>query len=380
MDVYETKDVLVLAKRYKNTKRSYLLINPLQAKHLPTIPSKALKMMNCLGEKIAEKYASANLVIGFAETATAIAAVVSQYFGNECKFIHTTRESERGLSNWIYFSEEHSHAVEQKLFSGQLRRWISESPQIIFVDDEISTGKTLLNVIEQLRDAYPEARFKQFVAASIINRLAPEHEKRLLDSGIECEYLVKLDHTDFTKDVDLYHVRPAESLDIGEAKFEDDIICLKEPLPDPRFGVVISEYMAACKATAIQLSKQILKDLEANSEILVLGTEECMYPALILAEQIEKNNLNVSVRCHATTRSPIGVCDSAFYPIQTGYKIHSFYDEKRDTYIYNIAAYEMVIVFTDSVSDDIRARGDISVIFRMNGCKKVVFIEGGHCV
>lgn len=72
MTTFTQNDVLVLAKRHHNTKRTYLLVNPLQAKHLPVSPSKSLEMMTCLGKQIAQKYPSAKLVIGFAETATAI--------------------------------------------------------------------------------------------------------------------------------------------------------------------------------------------------------------------------------------------------------------------------------------------------------------------
>ena len=86
---YSENDVLRLAKRHHNTKRTYLLINPLQAKHLPVSPSKSLEMMTCLGKQIARKYPTARLVIGFAETATAIAATVAGCLDPECKYIHT---------------------------------------------------------------------------------------------------------------------------------------------------------------------------------------------------------------------------------------------------------------------------------------------------
>ena len=380
MDSYETKEVLVLAKRYNNTKRSYLLINPLQAKHMPAIPSEALKMMKCLGEKIAKKYPTAGLVIGFAETATAIATVVSECIGGSCRLFYTTRESDRGLLDWIYFNEEHSHAVEQKLFTGGLERWIRESQQIIIVDDEISTGKTLLNMVEQLRTTYPDIRSRQIIAASIINRLSPENEARFRESGVESEYLVKLDEIDFSKDVAGYNVKNAESIEDERTVSEDEVIHLQEPLPDPRFGVSISDYTVFCRRNASSLSQSFFQEMSPNSEILVLGTEECMYPALILAEQIEKDYMNVSVRCHATTRSPIGICDSAFYPIQTGYKLHSFYEEERDTYIYNLNAYDIAVVFTDSTSDDRIARADLSMLLHRNGCKRVVFVEGGRRV
>ena len=72
MSVYSISNTLQIAKRYKNPKRTYLLVNPLQAKHIPVSPSESLTMMTKLGELLRSKYPNSNLIIGFAETATPI--------------------------------------------------------------------------------------------------------------------------------------------------------------------------------------------------------------------------------------------------------------------------------------------------------------------
>ena len=58
MSEYTIDNVLRIAKRHNNAKRSYLLVNPLQAKHMPVKPSQALEMMHCLGENLYKKYPS----------------------------------------------------------------------------------------------------------------------------------------------------------------------------------------------------------------------------------------------------------------------------------------------------------------------------------
>ena len=377
MTTYTQNDVLVLAKRHHNTKRTYLLVNPLQAKHLPVSPSKSLEMMTCLGKQIAQKYPSAKLVIGFAETATAIAATVAGCFDTECKYIHTTREEYSGLTNWVYFSEEHSHAVEQKLYTKNLAQWISESPQVIFVDDEISTGKTLLNIVEQLRETFPETKTKQIVSASIINRLSPEHEAHFRNMGIESELLVKVSDADFTSAVAQFEISPAEPIGSRDNAYEENTIHTQEGLMNPRLGVDISKYIENCKTVAASALNTISDLITPASSILVLGTEECMYPALILGRELERKFPIISVRCHATTRSPIGICVDPSYPIHLGYKIHSFYSDVRETFIYNLDCYDAAIVFTDTSSNDLQARADISKALRTNGCPKIMFIEGG---
>ena len=168
MNDYTEADVLLLAKRWQNSKRSYLLVNPLQAKHCPSDPGQALAMMRSLGRQVAEHYPQARLVIGFAETATAIGATLASCLGPDCWYIQTTRENVLGGQNWVDFQEEHSHAVEQKLCGDRLAEAIEHSPQLVFVDDEFSTGQTLLNMVNQLRLQYPAAENREIVAASII--------------------------------------------------------------------------------------------------------------------------------------------------------------------------------------------------------------------
>ena len=199
--MYTAKDTLRLAKRYNNTKRSYLLVNPLQAKHIPVSPTESLNMMNALGKKLSEKYPKTKLIIGFAETATAIGAAVAECFSPNCVYVHTTRESVPRVIDWVYSAEEHSHATEQKLIGDYLGGWISATDSVIFVDDEITTGKTLINLIDQLRAKYPQLNKKQVIAASILNRVSAVNELRLSEANIACEWLVKVPEEDYSAEV-----------------------------------------------------------------------------------------------------------------------------------------------------------------------------------
>lgn len=374
---YTAENTLVLGKRHHNIKRTYLLINPLQAKHLPVSPGKSLKMMTCLGMQIARKYPEAKLVIGFAETATAVAAAVAGCLGDDCRYIHTTRETCGDLSDWIYFQEEHSHAVEQKLYCGELATWTSGTSQIIFVDDEISTGKTLLNVIGQLRKEFPEIRNKKIVAASIINRLSREDEKRFSDAGIESVFLVKMGGEDLTEAVAHFEIAPAGSVNVEKNLADYEVIQTDVSYMNARLGVTISKYKAQCQAEAAKLAGYFAQSFGNNRNVLVLGTEECMYPSLILGQELERSGIAASVKCHATTRSPIGICQDEDYPIHSGFKLHSLYDNRRETYIYNLTAYDVAVVVTDTTEKDPWARSELSEALRRNGCPRVIFVEGG---
>lgn len=362
---YTSDNVLKIAKRLNNAKRSYLLVNPLQAKHIPVSPKKALGMMRTLGKILREKYPEAKLVIGFAETATAIGAAACECFADDCVYIHTTRESFDG--EFVYFSEEHSHAVEQKLYAELLDELICRTGQIIFIDDEISTGKTLINIVECLKKRFPSAVGKEFIAASLINRVSEENEARLLAAGIKSECLVKLPCEDYEKAVG--QIQAEEAKQVKPNEFDDfTIMQCSSKIPNARIGVKIGFYKR--KVREIMSSCAMLPDLPNDADILVLGTEECMYPALIFGEILEES-YGARVLCHSTTRSPIGINRAEGYPIKSGYKLRSFYESSRETFIYNLEKHDYAVIVSDSSADFSDGLKDLATALSENGCKNI---------
>lgn len=378
---YTEQDILRLGKRHNNKKRTYLLINPLQSKHIPAAPSDSLNMMKTLGEKVAKKHPNARLVIGFAETATAIGAAVASCLTDECIYIHTTREEFENISNWVEFSEEHSHAVEQKLYAEDLCFYIANTAEIILVDDELSTGKTLINITHQLKETCPELKSKRIVAASIINRLTDTNIDRLRSEGIECEYLVKLPEIDYTNAVKSIEISsPIDLTKEQQSCMSVEEITLTKRFLDPRMGVSIREYNLFCKDIAQEICQKIKNKVLCTDNMLVLGTEEFMYPAIMTALEIEHQHIANSVRCHSTTRSPIGINNSDDYPIKEGYKIPSFYDSSRETYIYNLKKYDKIIIITDSCGDSAAAISKLSMALTRYGNEDIIYIRGGRHV
>ena len=370
---YTESELLKLAKRFHNTKRTYLLVDPLQGKHLPVKPSEAMEMLHSLGELVKKEYGGSKLVIGFAETATAVGMAVAEVIGDDCVYIHTTRENISSESDWIEFQEEHSHATDQKLAASNLKKWLAETDTVIFVDDEISTGKTIINFIEQLKIYYPEIAEKKLVAASIINRVSEQNNAKMMSFGIESISLLKMDETDLAGCVEKYNIRGAEELNKKADTAEYELVVSETGLLDPRLGVDTGVYKDNCKEFAVEFTGRIELD-DTVKRVLVLGTEECMYPAIVLGDTIEKE-FKVDVLTHSSTRSPIGICDDVDYPIHRGFKIKSFYDDERSTYIYNLEKYDLVIVVTDSKFE---FSGDNTLIEALHqmGNDKVILYRG----
>ena len=378
MPDYTKEDTLRLAKRFQNSKRPYLLVNPLQAKHIPVSPSAALTMMGALGELLAKQYPGAGLVLGFAETATAVGAAVAASLGPECVYLHTTRENFPQAGQWLEFLEEHSHAVEQKLPGDRLPEWLAATDTVILVDDEISTGKTLRNMVAELEGRYPQLRDKQIVAASILNRVSPKNQRLLEEAGIRSQYLVKLplqeDYAALVEGLEVAEAPPAES--VAEVFHSEVLACGK--LLDPRLGMPIGTYQDSCAGLAQAFLAGPGQSIRSGSRVIVLGTEECMYPALVLGQALEREGCQV--RCHATTRSPIGVCGLGDYPIRSGAKLPSFYDEARPTYLYNIDGYDAIVVVSDTPVEGTGALASLLGAFPPQAGRKVFYVQGGRHV
>lgn len=396
---YTERDMLRVSRRLNNTKRSYLLVNPLQGKHHPSRPEEALAMMGALGDAVATTGAerAPALVIGFAETATAVGAAVAARLGPLARYITTTREQVPGVAEWLHFQEEHSHAVEQKLCADGLDAPVGAGAGIVIVDDELSTGKTLRNIAARLRERYPELAGRRFLAASLINRLSGENMARLTDAGIDCVSLLRLPEGDCAAIAESYEIEPpvdvrgrsdlpAARLECAQAPGERDAsglpgsrvaasggspLGLMARLPDVRRGVDAAEYARRCAELARELAATEALRALAGRSVQVLGTEEFMYPALLLARELSRF---ADVRVHATTRSPIGVCASPGYPITNGCLLRSCYDPARPTYVYDLSPCDATVAFTDAAHPE-PGLEDLSRAICHHGCNRLIAIR-----
>lgn len=373
---YTEKDLLRIAKRINNPKRTYLLVNPFQGKHIPVDPNIALHMMADLGRTIKEQYPGNPLVIAFSETATAIGAAVAAEIGEQCVYLQTTREQDEIIQKWIYFSEEHSHATEQKLCGDDLEQRINGCDYILLVDDEISTGKTIMNTVSAIRKFCVSARQKRFVVASIINRV--ENIESFSAHSIAFVYLLHLNALKCEEMVKETSVSEAQSAQDSMAIAVPDVVRLCTPIPTPRRGVVMKDYLEACRRIVSEILYHV--SLGNAESVLVLGTEEFMYPPLLLAKKLSIENTEMTVRFHATTRSPIGICSAKNYPIYNGCKLPSVYSEDRVTYLYDIESYDLVIVFSDAEQVVPEAIESLQQSLVIKGCSKVLFFYGSNHV
>ncbi len=337
----QKNNMIGIAQRENNHKRNYLFVNRFQAKHIPVSPSKALKLFQKLGEKVYCDYKNKKTtMIGFAETATAIASTVAIHSPDDVYYIHTSREILPSKHSVVEFKEEHSHATQQILYCKKVEEMLFQAEKILFIEDEITTGKTILNFIEALQK---KGIYADFGACSIVNSMDKQHRDVFHEKNISLYALLNWNES------------------ISDKLFLDNTIVnekMKRELPssvhymtlyttvNPRLGCSAKEYQMCC----MHLAEQIYNIVCSNTikSILILGTEECMYPAILTGEYIEKKGICKTVKTHSTTRSPIVPRVQQQYPIFNRISFESLYEKGRKTYLYNLEKYDIVIIVTDA--------------------------------
>ena len=381
------KNLIAIAKRENNTRRPFLLVNPIQGKHIPTAPSQCLSLFSALAERVFKEQTYVyehTLIIGFAETATAIGMGLAACAPFPAAYIQTTREHYEG-KEFLYFNEEHSHATDQMVIREFLDRHLTPETHIIFAEDEVTTGKTIENFIRVLKKTYPDYNFS-FGIASILNGMGEEKRKELKQQGIALHFLLSVPAYDYDKILSAYSYE--ESLCLRCSKLPEHNFLKKDFCKDTdqtsfrllylgnyqntRLGVMAPEYLQLCR----QLSEKILQEaglLEMSGQrILVLGTEELMYAGIYLGSYIEEHTNN-QVLFHATTRSPILPSREEDYPLHRRYELTSFYEQNRTTYLYNLDTYDLCLVLTDSPNHT-TAMEELYQALTFHRCGKIIHI------
>ncbi len=344
---YSVDDLVRLAKRDNNNIRPYLYVNPIQGKHIPTNPEDTMMMCRTLANMVKEAYPSDRLfVIGFAETATGIAASVCHYLDNVIFYQNTTREHTEN-EEYLYFTESHSHATDQMLRTNGIGDCLEKVDRVVFIDDEVTTGNTICKLADILKEKYGTKEIK-FSIVSILNSMTNLRVNQLEDEGIECLFISDLPfeykkdsimNVSYEEDRDTF-CKSDKLLDVECVEFDTKI--------NARKAVVFSDYEKETERYVSEIENNI--GYERYSDILVLGTEECMYPALRLGEILNRDGAAEVVKVHATTRSPIIASGAEDYPLSHRYQIRSVYDKTRDTYVYNLRKYDKVIIVTDTAN------------------------------
>lgn len=324
-----------------NKKRGFLFVSKVLGKHIPVSPQKMDRLYAQMAQQLKPLIKQEpTLVIGMAETATALGHGVFDKiheFSPDSVYMHTTRYN-LDKPRMLNFMEEHCHAPSHILYhphDQEITDKLKKVKNIVIVDDEISTGNTLVNFSKQLQalkdsGVLPELKPDGILTSTILQW---DSSKKTLDAAkIKAVSLYKGDFKFVSKpDLEL-DVKPG----IKKVKsVSDRTDCLDDEIPHNfgRFGVSDIHVDLAKFFTDSEL-----QDMK-NKKVLVLGTGEFMYPAFLVAKQLEKKGVNAVFQ--ATTRSPINVEGA----IKSKIGFPDNYHENIDNFLYNIKhGYDKILV------------------------------------
>ena len=324
---WKLDDLLSFAERI-NPKRAFLFVSKVLGKHIPVAPSVMQKSYQDLAALIPKNLPYPISVIGMAETAVGLGAGVYRElkpdFGENAIFLTTTRHPVETLPTLGLFLEEHSHAQDQFILSSHdalKHQHILSSKTLILVDDEISTGKTFRNLILSLKKSGLE-HVERIILVTLVNWA----EQLLVtdDLGIPVE-VVSLLHghwqwQDNNKEIDIQMPNVSSTQQQSQK-----IIAPNDWGREPTF--------LDCSVW------QQIKSIQAHEKVLVLGSGEFTWIPFLMAEQLEKQG--VEVYFSSTTRSPI----------MQGHAIESIclfkdnYGLNMNNYAYNVKHQEFDRVF-----------------------------------
>lgn len=359
--MYTENELVGIAKRENNNKRKYLVVNKLQGKHVPVSGRTAFNMFDKLAEKVRAAYNDEKLLlIGFAETATAIGARLAVCL--DSYYMQTTREVIDNVE-YLFFTESHSHATEQKLVKNDVDSVIDKISRIVFVEDEVTTGSTILKIIDIIERLYPNK--VSFSVASLLNGMDKNAMNIYNNRNISVHYLVKTNHSEYTAIAEgvagdgEYAAENTDEASVEEYRLNGYI--------NARRLCVGSEYNKACESLWTKIEK--ICNFNSTEKVLVIGTEEFMYPSLYTASRIEDKV--GCVFCHSTTRSPIEVSREDNYPLHRRFELSSLYDDNRRTYIYDIGEYDTVIIITDSPNNSYKGLNTLVNAVKSSGNENI---------
>ncbi|MEO9140046.1 MAG: phosphoribosyltransferase domain-containing protein, partial [Jatrophihabitans sp.] len=301
------EELVGLALR-RNPRRAHLLVSTVLDKHVPADPRLVRDTGLELGERVAAMLTpaelSADLVLGFAETATGLGHFVAEALG--APYLHSTRRHVATATPYAGFEEEHSHATSHRLLPEDPALLDGRGP-LVLVDDELSTGRTARNTIAALHAAAPRSRY---VVATLVDlRGEADHAAMIqfaADLGVTVDVVALASGTvrwpeDFPERAAaaVEQANPASTRSpgaVGEL-VRHRALWPREVREGGRHGFGPLDVEAARRAAAA-VADELVPRL-AGEDVLVLGTEELMYaPTLIgvhLADRVS------SVRVSSTT-------------------------------------------------------------------------------
>lgn len=399
VNLLNLEDLVGVALR-KNPKRAHLLVSKVLGKHYPQSPRIIQSAAHILAEQVSnfmlyelenegvsfnqgsltdlasalagDRQAAVNLsedlnnllllpfnktaVFGFAETATALGASIADRIEADY-YINSTRYPDIGAEPYGFFEEEHSHASSHHLTPKDSSVLSDPETIMVLVDDELTTGNTLMNTIEMLQKT---AQHSVYLIATLVDLRNDEARVKMAEFASRNNVTVEV-FSLFSGHLEI----PVDAAKKAEPIIEE-IKKAVEPVGSSRSGTIFfRHYLDSPEPTKngvtsfddVTTKAQLVATQLATlvvGKTLVLGIEEEMYFPLRVAQILEDSH-GKDISFSTTTRSPVVAYNNEGYAIQDRikYEVPPVEGDTSDRFSYNIGfnRFDSIVILTNGAEE-----------------------------
>lgn len=316
-----------------NPKRGFLIVSKVLGRHLPAEPKAMRGAMDVLGQKLPANLPGPIVVLGMAETATALgqgvfAAYLDAQQREDVVYLQSSRQIVEGAKLIASFEESHSHATTHliQVTNFNIEDMVCDAQTLVIVDDECSTGNTYVAAANAMMKVMPNLGL--VVTCCITDWSGKRYIRSMPKQTLPVSIL---EGTMEWKSSDVVHspTLPAVSNVPGQA---------------PKNGML--------SRSGLWLPEQASRKsvyVKPKERFLVLGEGEHSYEALLIAEEIEMKGGIAAVQC--ITRSPALLG----FAIKTKTPFSDSYSSGAPCFLYNILHHkpDRIVIVAEQLANQV---------------------------
>jgi len=374
---YELEDLLGFAQRI-NPKRAFLFVSKVLGRHIPVAPSTMRHAFTDLANLVPDDLPEPILVIGMAETAVGLSAGVHQALQTRypnALLLNSTRHAQHdgnhkknSHSLLTTFSEDHSHASQHLIYQSAdkvTQAQLLASKTLIMVDDEASTGNTCVNVVTALRNA-GLTELEQVHLTTLVDWSLNQNQAQ---ADVDDNISARLPNIDFHRhhllsgawqwtdapNPESITMPSVDTTEAGSHTLGDTGNWGRLPTLDSTDGFenYLLKFQAAFNVfnQQAQSEKASFEKEQLPQRILVLGSNEFVWLPFLLAEWLETQTQNATVKFSALTRSPIALGGA----ITTMLSFSDNYGLGMTNFAYNVepSDWDLIVLCVETSADSV---------------------------
>jgi len=371
---YELEDLLGFAQRI-NPKRAFLFVSKVLGRHIPVTPSTMRHAFTDLANLVPDDLPEPILVIGMAETAVGLSAGVHQALQTRypnALLLNSTRHAQHNDDNsetlLTTFSEDHSHASQHLIYQSvdkAIQAQLLVSKTLIMVDDEASTGNTCVNVVTALRNA-GLTELEQVHLTTLVDWSLNQNQAQ---ADVDDNISARLPNIDFHRhhllsgawqwtdapNPESITMPSVDTTEAGSHTLGETGNWGRFPTLDSTDGFdnYLLKFQTAFNVFnhQAQSEKEQFDNEQLPKRILVLGSNEFVWLPFLLAEWLETQAQNSTVKFSALTRSPIALGGA----ITTMLSFSDNYGLGMTNFAYNVepSDWDLIVLCVETPADSV---------------------------